>query len=145
MLASRLGGILPPMTEQEAIEAAAVQSISHQIINDDSWHQRPFRAPHHTASSAALVGGGSQPKPGEVSLAHNGVLFLDELPEYDRKVLDVLREPMESGEVTISRSMQKQTFPAKFQLVAAMNPRPTGFNNANRSTPEQVLQYLHRP
>jgi len=144
MLASRLGGILPPMTEQEAIEAASVQSICHQTINNESWHERPFRAPHHTASSAALVGGGSQPKPGEVSLAHNGVLFLDELPEYDRKVLDVLREPMESGEVTISRAMQKLTFPAKFQLVAAMNPSPTGFYNDNRSTPEQVLRYLNR-
>jgi magnesium chelatase family protein len=90
------------------------------------------------------VGGGSQPKPGEISLAHNGVLFLDELPEFDRKVLDVLREPMESGEVTISRAMHKQTFPARFQLVAAMNPSPTGFYNDKRSTPEQVLRYLHK-
>jgi magnesium chelatase family protein len=144
MLASRLSGILPPMTENEALESAAIQSISHQNINESSWLTRPFRAPHHTASSAALVGGGSQPKAGEVSLAHNGVLFLDELPEFERKVLDVLREPMESGEVTISRAMYKQTFPAKFQLVAAMNPSPTGFYNDNRSTPEQVLRYLNR-
>lgn len=144
MLASRLAGILPPMTEEEALEVAAVQSISHQEITGQSWFTRPFRAPHHTASSAALVGGGSQPKPGEISLAHNGVLFLDELPEFERKVLDVLREPMESGEVTISRAMHKQCFPARFQLIAAMNPSPTGFYNDNRSTPEQVLRYLNR-
>jgi magnesium chelatase family protein len=144
MLASRLPGILPPMSESEALEAAAIASISHQKINHKSWLTRPFRAPHHTASSAALVGGGSQPQAGEISLAHNGVLFLDELPEFERKVLDVLREPMESGEVTISRAMYKQTFPAKFQLVAAMNPSPTGFYNDNRSTPEQVLRYLNR-
>jgi len=144
MLASRLAGILPKMTEQEALEVAAIQSISNQNINAKSWLTRPFRAPHHTASSAALVGGGSQPKPGEISLAHNGVLFLDELPEFERKVLDVLREPMESGEVTISRAMHKQSFPARFQLIAAMNPSPTGFYNDNRSTPEQVLRYLNR-
>ncbi len=144
MLASRLPGILPPMTEQEALSSAAIQSICHKNINPDSWLTRPFRAPHHTASSAALVGGGSHPQPGEISLAHNGVLFLDELPEFERKVLDVLREPMESGEVTISRALIKQTFPAQFQLVAAMNPSPTGFYNDKRSTPEQVLRYLNR-
>ncbi len=144
MLASRLPGILPPMTEQEALDSAAIQSICHKSINPDSWLTRPFRAPHHTASSAALVGGGSHPQPGEISLAHNGVLFLDELPEFERKVLDVLREPMESGEVTISRALIKQTFPAQFQLVAAMNPSPTGFYNDKRSTPEQVLRYLNR-
>ncbi|ALO36302.1 ATP-dependent protease [Colwellia sp. MT41] len=144
MLASRLAGILPPMTEQEALEVAAIQSISHHEITRNSWFTRPFRAPHHTASSAALVGGGSQPKPGEITLAHNGVLFLDELPEFERKVLDVLREPMESGEVTISRALHKQCFPARFQLIAAMNPSPTGFYNDKRSTPEQVLRYLNR-
>ena len=144
MLASRLAGILPPMTEEEALQVAAIQSISHQEITSKSWFTRPFRAPHHTASSAALVGGGSQPKPGEISLAHNGVLFLDELPEFERKVLDVLREPMESGEVTISRVLHKQSFPARFQLIAAMNPSPTGFYNDKRSTPEQVLRYLNR-
>jgi magnesium chelatase family protein len=144
MLASRLPGILPQMTEQEALASAAIRSISHQQVDDKEWLIRPFRSPHHTASSAALVGGGSQPQPGEVSLAHNGVLFLDELPEFDRKVLDVLREPLEAGEVTISRAMYKQTFPANFQLVAAMNPSPTGFYNDNRSTPEQVLRYLNR-
>jgi len=144
MLASRLPGILPPMTEQEALASASIQSICHQSVNEHSWLTRPFRAPHHTASAAALVGGGSQPQPGEISLAHNGVLFLDELPEFERKVLDVLREPMESGEVTISRALHKQTFPANFQLIAAMNPSPTGFYNDNRSTPEQVLRYLNR-
>ena len=144
MLASRLPGILPPMTEQEALSSAAIQSICHKNISPESWLTRPFRAPHHTASSAALVGGGSHPQPGEISLAHNGVLFLDELPEFERKVLDVLREPMESGEVTISRALLKQTFPAQFQLVAAMNPSPTGFYNDKRSTPEQVLRYLNR-
>jgi magnesium chelatase family protein len=144
MLASRLAGILPPMTETEALQVAAIQSISHDEITSKSWFTRPFRAPHHTASSAALVGGGSQPKPGEISLAHNGVLFLDELPEFERKVLDVLREPMESGEVTISRALHKQCFPARFQLIAAMNPSPTGFYNDKRSTPEQVLRYLNR-
>ncbi len=144
MLASRLAGILPPMTEDEALQVAAIQSISHQQITDHSWFTRPFRAPHHTASAAALVGGGSQPKPGEISLAHNGVLFLDELPEFERIVLDVLREPMESGEVTISRALHKQCFPAQFQLIAAMNPSPTGFYNDKRSTPEQVLRYLNR-
>lgn len=144
MLASRLPGILPPMTEQEALSSAAIQSICHKNISPDSWLTRPFRAPHHTASSAALVGGGSHPQPGEISLAHNGVLFLDELPEFERKVLDVLREPMESGEVTISRVLMKQTFPAQFQLVAAMNPSPTGFYNDKRSSPEQVLRYLNR-
>ena len=144
MLASRLPGILPPMTEQEALSSAAIQSICHKNISPESWLTRPFRAPHHTASSAALVGGGSHPQPGEISLAHNGVLFLDELPEFERKVLDVLREPMESGEVTISRALIKQTFPAQFQLVAAMNPSPTGFYNDKRSSPEQVLRYLNR-
>ena len=144
MLASRLPGILPQMTGEESLSAAAIRSISQQYFDEQAWLIRPFRAPHHTASSAALIGGGSRPQPGEVSLAHNGVLFLDELPEFERKVLDVMREPMESGEVTISRAASKQTFPAKFQLVAAMNPSPTGFYNDNRSTPEQVLRYLNR-
>lgn len=144
MLASRLAGILPPMTEEEAISTAAIQSICGQDIHASTWFTRPFRDPHHTASSAALVGGGSNPQPGEISLAHNGVLFLDELPEFPRKVLDVLREPMESGEVSISRALHKQTFPAKFQLIAAMNPSPTGFYNDKRSTPEQVMRYLNR-
>ncbi|WP_448212453.1 YifB family Mg chelatase-like AAA ATPase [Colwellia sp. MEBiC06753] len=144
MLASRLPSILPPMSQQEAVESAAIQSISQIDIDETTWSIRPFRAPHHTASAPALIGGGTQPKPGEVSLAHHGVLFLDELPEFDRKVLDVLREPMESGEVTISRANHKQTFPANFQLIAAMNPSPTGFYNDKRSTPEQTLRYLNR-
>ena len=144
MLASRLPGILPPMSQTEAVESAAIQSISQCHIDQTTWGIRPFRSPHHTATGAALIGGGSNPQPGEVSLAHHGVLFLDELPEFDRKVLDVMREPMESGEVTISRANHKQTFPAKFQLVAAMNPSPTGFYNDKRSTPEQTLRYLNR-
>jgi len=144
MLASRLPSILPCMTTQEAIETAAIHSVSNHSQVDEHTTSRPFRAPHHTASAAALIGGGTNPQPGEVSLAHNGILFLDELPEFERKVLDVLREPMESGEVTISRATRKQTYPASFQLVAAMNPSPTGFYNDKRSTPEQVLKYLGR-
>lgn len=144
MLATRLPGILPPLTKKEALTSAAIESITTKQLDPQKWLLRPFRAPHHTASAAALVGGGSNPQPGEVSLAHNGVLFLDELPEFERKVLDVLREPMESGEVTISRALSKQTFPASFQLIAAMNPSPTGFYNDKRSTPEQVLRYLNR-
>jgi len=127
MLASRLPGILPPMQESEALEVAAIASISHRGLDLDHWHSRPFRAPHHTASAIALVGGGSKPRPGEISLAHNGVLFLDELPEFNRHVLEVLREPMESGQIAISRASRCETFPARFQLVAAMNPCPCGY------------------
>ena len=124
MLASRLPGLLPEMSESEALESAAVQSISSQGFNPDHWRQRPFRAPHHTASAVALVGGGGQSRPGEISLAYNGVLFLDELPEFERRVLEVLREPLESGRIVISRAAQQAEFPAYFQLVAAMNPVP---------------------
>lgn len=127
MLASRLSGLLPEMTDSEALAAAAIASISETGFNVAQWRQRPFRAPHHTASGVALVGGGSQPRPGEVSLAHHGVLFLDELPEFDRRVLDVLREPLESGHITISRAARQAVFPASFQLVAAMNPCPCGY------------------
>jgi magnesium chelatase family protein len=129
MLASRLPGILPPMSEQEALESAAIRSISRQHNVDwlKNWKQRPFRSPHHTASGISLVGGGSKPKPGEISLAHGGILFLDELPEFSRKVLDVLREPLESGEISIARANQQVTYPARFQLVAAMNPCPCGY------------------
>lgn len=127
MLASRLPGLLPPMTEAEALESAAVLSISSQGFAPQRWGQRPFRAPHHTASGAALVGGGSNPRPGEISLAHGGVLFLDELPEFDRQVLEVLREPLESGRIIISRAARQAEFPARFQLVAAMNPCPCGY------------------
>lgn len=148
MLASRLSGILPPMTEQEALEAAAIQSISHHGFTQTNWRQRPFRCPHHTASGVALVGGGSQPRPGEISLAHNGVLFLDELPEFDRKVLEVLREPLESGLITISRAARQAEFPARFQLVAAMNPCPCGYfghpSGRCHCTSEQVQRYRAR-
>ncbi|WP_292759807.1 YifB family Mg chelatase-like AAA ATPase, partial [Methylophaga sp. UBA2689] len=143
MLASRLPGILPPMTEQEAIETATIHSISSAGFQVENWMQRPFRAPHHTASAVALVGGGSQPKPGEISLAHHGVLFLDELPEFDRKVLEVLREPIESGKITISRAANQAEFPSQFQLVAAMNPCPCGYLGQARChcTEEQVRRY----
>lgn len=143
MLASRLPGILPPMSEMEAIETATIHSISSAGFQVENWMQRPFRAPHHTASAVALVGGGSQPKPGEISLAHNGVLFLDELPEFDRKVLEVLREPIESGKITISRAANQAEFPSKFQLVAAMNPCPCGYLGQARCrcTEEQVRRY----
>jgi magnesium chelatase family protein len=144
MLAARLPGILPPMTDEEALESAAVLSITG-AFRPDAWGQRVVRAPHHTASSVALVGGGSTPKPGEISLAHHGVLFLDELPEFDRKVLEVLREPLESGRVTISRAARQADFPARFQLVAAMNPCPCGYlghpSGRCRCTPDQVLRY----
>ena len=127
MLASRLPGILPPLTESEALEAASVASISQGGLNISHWKSRSFRAPHHTASGIALVGGGSRPRPGEISLAHHGVLFLDELPEFSRHVLEVLREPMESGQIVICRAARYALFPARFQLVAAMNPCPCGY------------------
>ena len=129
MLASRLTALLPEMTDLEAIETASVTSLVQNELNFHNWKQRPFRAPHHSASLPALVGGGTIPKPGEISLAHNGVLFLDELPEFERKVLDALRQPLESGEIIISRANAKIQFPARFQLVAAMNPSPTGHYN----------------
>lgn len=143
MLASRLPGILSEMTEQEAVATATVHSISAQGFKVEQWRQRPFRAPHHTASAVAMVGGGSQPRPGEISLSHNGVLFLDELPEFDRKVLEVLREPIESGKITISRAANQAEFPARFQLVAAMNPCPCGYLGEARChcTEDQVRRY----
>lgn len=125
MLAARLPGILPPMTEKERLEVAAIQSIA--LSNETlDWNIRPIRTPHHTASGVALAGGGSNPKPGEISLAHNGVLFLDELPEYGRKALEVLREPLETGEIAISRAARQVKYPANFQLLTAMNPCPCG-------------------
>ncbi len=127
MLASRLPGILPPMQDSEAMEVAAIASISRAGLDISRWRQRPFRAPHHTASAIALVGGGALPMPGEISLAHHGVLFLDELPEFGRHVLEVMREPLESGRIVISRAKRRETYPARFQLVAAMNPCPCGF------------------
>jgi len=126
MLASRLPTIMPELTIDEALEVATIYSLGQTNISPIKWRERPFRTPHHTASAVAMVGGGSRPKPGEISLAHHGVLFLDELPEYDRKVLEVLREPMELGAIAISRANRKTTFPAKFQLIAAMNPCPCG-------------------
>ncbi len=144
MLASRFTGILPSMTEREALESAAIQSLNGSYTIDH-WKRRSYRAPHHTASAVALVGGGGIPRPGEISLAHHGVLFLDELPEFDRKVLEVLREPMESGQITISRAARQADFPAQFQLIAAMNPCPCGYlghyNNKCRCTPDQVARY----
>ncbi len=144
MLASRFSGILPAMTEQEALESAAIQSLNGGY-RTELWRRRPFRSPHHTASGVALVGGGGIPRPGEISLAHHGVLFLDELPEFDRKVLEVLREPLESGHITISRAARQADFPASFQLLAAMNPCPCGYlghhNGKCRCTPDQVARY----
>ena len=147
MLAARFAGILPPMSEDEALESAAVQSLCG-AYDATGWKRRPYRAPHHTASAIALVGGGNNPRPGEISLAHAGVLFLDELPEFDRKVLEVLREPLESGHITISRAARQAHFPARFQLIAAMNPCPCGYlgHPANRCqcTPESVRRYQAR-
>lgn len=147
LLASRLPGLLPPLTEKEALEVAAVQSVvSLEPLR--GWPQRPFRQPHHSASGPALVGGGSRPQPGEISLAHQGILFLDELPEFDRKVLEVLREPLESGHIVIARAHSKVRFPARFQLVAAMNPCPCGYfgdpSGRCRCSHEQVQRYRHK-
>ncbi len=145
MLAARLPGLLPSMTETEALESAALQSLGSRGFSSANWQQRPFRAPHHSASSVAIVGGGSNPRPGEISLAHNGVLFMDELPEFDRRVLEVLREPLESGRVAISRAARQVEFPARFQLAAAMNPCPCGYlghpGGRCRCTPDQVARY----
>jgi len=147
MLAMRLPGVLPAMTDNEALEAAAIQSLNG-CFSPQQWRTRPFRAPHHTASGVALVGGGSHPRPGEISLAHHGVLFLDELPEFDRGVLEVLREPLESGSIVISRAARQAQFPARFQLVAAMNPCPCGYHGDAsgrcRCSPERTHQYRHR-
>lgn len=145
MLASRLPSILPLLTQEEAIEVAAVSSLNRNELDFIPSRTRPFRNPHHTASAPALVGGGSIPKPGEVSLAHLGILFLDELPEFGKHVLEVLREPIEAGKITISRAAQQAEFPAQFQLVAAMNPCPCGyFGDTTRNcrcTPEQITRY----
>lgn len=148
MIACRLPTILPQLTEQQAQETAAIASISDQGLDVANWLKPPYRAPHHTASAAALVGGGSNPRPGEISLAHNGTLFLDELPEFDRKVLEVLREPLETGHITISRAARQVDFPARFQLIAAMNPCPCGFlgdaSGRCHCTSEQVMRYRAR-
>src|SRR5690606_16285180 len=131
--------------EDEAVASAAVQSIEGGF-DPTCWHRRPFRAPHHSASAPALVGGGSVPRPGEISLAHHGVPFLDALPEVDRRVLEALREPLETGRITVSRAGRRAEFPARFQLVAAMNPCPCGYHGASgsrcRCTPERIARYL---
>jgi magnesium chelatase family protein len=148
MLAARLPTILPELSEQQAQETAAIASISDHGLDLGRWRLPPFRAPHHTASAAALVGGGSNPKPGEISLSHNGALFLDELPEFDRKVLEVLREPLETGHITISRANRQADFPANFQLIAAMNPCPCGYlgdaSGRCHCSSEQVARYRAR-
>jgi magnesium chelatase family protein len=148
LLATRLPGLLPEASDAEAIESAAIASSAGHGVDPARWRQRPFRAPHHTASAIALVGGGADPRPGEISLAHHGVLFLDELPEWDRRALEVLREPLESGVVTISRAARQCEFPARFQLVAAMNPCPCGWagdaSGRCRCTPEAILRYRAR-
>ena len=145
MLASRLPGILPPLTTEAALEVASVHSVAGLADRHQGWRQPPFRSPHHTASAVAMVGGGSSPRPGEISLAHRGVLFLDELPEFERRVLEVLREPMESGEISISRAARQVTFPARFQVVGAMNPCPCGYHGHPtiecQCTPQQVMRY----
>jgi len=148
MLAQRLPGILPPMSDAEAMEVAALRSIAGRPLQPSEWRARPFRSPHHTASAAALVGGGVHPRPGEISLAHNGVLFLDELPEFERYVLEVLREPLEAGAITISRAALQAEFPARFQLITAMNPCPCGYLGdpiaSCRCTADQVQRYRAR-
>jgi magnesium chelatase family protein len=149
MLATRLAGILPPLSEAEALETAAVASLATGTFDPRAFRRRPFRAPHHTASAVALVGGSGNPRPGEVSLAHNGVLFLDELPEFDRRVLEALREPIETGRILVSRAARQAEFPARFQLVAAMNPCPCGYHGDTRGqacncTPDQIARYRGR-
>lgn len=148
MLAARLPTLLPPLLEEEFLEVAAINSIAKQSISFANYRTRKFRNPHHTASAVALVGGGSNPRPGEISLAHHGVLFLDELPEFERRVLEVLREPLESGEIIISRATRQVKYPAKFQLIAAMNPCPCGYlgdkNKPCRCSTEQVKRYRNK-
>ncbi|WP_277189381.1 YifB family Mg chelatase-like AAA ATPase [Caballeronia sp. BR00000012568055] len=148
MLASRLPGLLPPMTDDEALSSAAILSASAIGFTPAQWRRRPFRAPHHSSSSAALVGGRNPPQPGEITLAHLGVLFLDELPEFDRKVLETLREPLEAGRITISRAAQQADFPASCQLIAAMNPCPCGWHGDPsgrcRCSPDIATRYLRK-
>lgn len=144
MLANRIIPLLPKLSYEEAIDVAAIHSVAGLNIKPNAFLERPFRAPHHTCSSISLVGGGSIPKPGEISLAHRGILFLDEIAEFPRKVLDCLREPMESGEVVISRAAAKVKFSSRFQLIAAMNPSPCGDVDNARSTPDQIQRYLSK-
>lgn len=144
MLASRLIGLMPPLTDLEALECAAIASLNSNNSLRQHWRRRPFRSPHHSASVFSLVGGGTIPRPGEISLAHNGVLFLDELPEFDRRTLEALREPIESGKICISRARAKITYPANFQLIAAMNPSRSGHYNGPHSSPQHALRYINR-
>jgi magnesium chelatase family protein len=148
LLASRLPGILPPMTETESLETAALASVSQAGLDYRKWGIRPFRTPHHSCSGVALAGGGSRPRPGEISLAHNGVLFLDELPEFGRHTLEILREPIESGRIVISRAARQATFPARFQLITAMNPCPCGLSGDDSDrcmcSGEQIQRYKNR-
>jgi magnesium chelatase family protein len=147
MLAQRFGGLLPPLTDAQALESAALLSLAGRF-DATRWRQRVLRAPHHSASSVALVGGGSPPRPGEISLAHHGVLFLDELPEFPRSALEALREPLETGRITISRATRQADFPARFQLIAAMNPCPCGHAGsplrACRCSPDVIARYQGR-
>lgn len=146
MLANRMPSILPVLTDEQLLEVAAIASVSNSGFDPAQWQKIPFRSPHHSSSSAALVGGGRPPRPGEISLAHQGILFLDELPEFNRHVLEALREPLESGRITISRAACQAIFPACFQLIGAMNPCPCGFFGSTRGncrcTAEQVQRYL---
>ncbi len=148
MLASRLPGLLPELDDEEALECASVYSLALDRFDPELWRRRPYRSPHHSASGVALVGGGSVPRPGEISLAHNGVLFLDELPEFPRQVLELLREPLESGVIHISRAARRVEFPARFQLIAAMNPCPCGYlgdpQGRCHCTDDQVRRYRAR-
>ena len=148
MLAKRLPSILPPMTLQEALETTKIHSVVGKTKNEGLLYQRPFRSPHHTISNVALVGGGQYPRPGEISLSHNGVLFLDELPEFKRDVLEVMRQPLEDRDVTISRAKFTVTYPCSFMLVASMNPSPSGFfndpNSPMTSSPQEMQRYLSK-
>ena len=144
MLAKRLPSILPPMTLAEALETTKIHSVLVRVNEHGLIHQRPFRSPHHTISDVALVGGGTYPQPGEISLAHNGVLFLDELPEFKRSVLEVMRQPLEDREVTISRAKFTVTYPSSFMLVASMNPSPSGYFHTGATTPVETQRYLSK-
>jgi magnesium chelatase family protein len=148
MLATRLPALLPPLTESEAVEVAGIASISAAGFDPAHWGRRPFRAPHHASSANAIVGGGSRLRAGEISLAHRGVLFMDELPEFDRRVLEALREPLESGSITLVRAADRLELPAEFQLVAAMNPCPCGYlgddSRRCRCGPRRVQRYRDR-
>jgi len=147
MLAHRFAGLLPPMTQQQALQSAALASLGGRFTLEQ-WGRRPTCSPHHSASAVALVGGGSPPRPGEISLAHHGVLFLDELPEFPRAALEALREPLETGTITIARAARRAEFPAQFQLIAAMNPCPCGYLGAShhscRCSPDQIARYRSR-